>query len=282
LKYHPDRTKGDKAAEQKFKEINEANEVLSDPDKRMKYDQLGDQWRYYQQSGRTGDFDWSRFANRDGGGTYYKFEGDLGDLFGGGGYSDFFEMLFGGGLGGSKKQTRGRRSAGFRGQDYQSEIEITLEEAYRGTSKIFKLGSESIKLKIKPGITGGHILKLPGKGSSGVNGGQPGDLLITVRILKDPVFERKAHDLYADMNVDLYTAVIGGKAQFRSFKGNVKLDIPKGTPNGKIFRLQKLGMPKYDRPGEFGDLYLKTNIRIPTNLTDKELKLFRELQKLRG
>lgn len=284
LKYHPDKTKGDKAAEQKFKEANEANEVLSDPEKRKKYDQLGDQWKYYQQSGGSGGFDWSRYANQgQRGQTFYQYEGDLGDLFGDSGYSDFFDMLFGQGLGGSQRRKGStRRSVSLRGQDYTSEIQITLQEAYTGTTRIFKVDGQSIKLKIKPGIPDGNILKLTGKGSTGHGDGQAGDLLITIRIIKDEVFERNGDDLYADIDVDLYAAILGGKVTFKTFKGNVKLDIPKGTENGKVFRLQKMGMPKYDKPNEFGDLYLTVNIKLPKNLSSKEINLFKELQKLRN
>jgi curved DNA-binding protein len=284
LKYHPDRTKGDKASEQKFKEINEANEVLSDPEKRSKYDRLGENWNSYQQQGGTGGFDWSQYANMGGnsGQTYYKFEGDMGDLFGSSGYSDFFDMLFGQGFGGSRGRRSGRRTPSIRGQDYQAQLEITLEEAYKGSSKVFDLNGQAIKLKIKPGIPNGHTLRLQGKGSPGIEGGQAGDLLLTIKILKDPVFERKGDDLRADLNVELYTAVLGGKAPFKTFKGSVNIDIPKGTQNGKVMRLQKMGMPVYGKENSFGDLYLKVNILIPQNLSAKEMKLFEELRKMRG
>ena len=286
MKYHPDKTKGDKASEQKFKEINEANEVLSDPEKRKKYDQLGKNWKQYQQQGGSqGGFDWSQYANmggNGGGGQTYTFEGDLGDLFGGSGYSDFFDTIFGqSGFGGSRKRS-GRRTAQIRGQDLEAQMEITLEEAYKGATRVFELNGQSIKLKIKPGIPEGHTLRLTGKGSPGADGGQAGDLLITIKILKDSVFERKGDDLYADLNVDLFTAVLGGKTQFKTMKGSVKIDIPKGTQNGKTMRLQKMGMPVYGKENSFGDLYLKVNIQIPDKLTAKETKLFEELKKLKG
>ncbi len=290
LKHHPDRTKGDKKSEQKFKEANEANDVLSDPEKRKKYDQLGKNWQSYQQQGSgQGGFDWSQYANTGSGSgqPYYKFEGDMGDLFGNSGYSDFFEMLFGqsvagGGFGGGARRKSGRRSAVTRGQDYEAEIQITLEEAYKGSSRVFDLQGQSIKLKIKPGIPDEHTLKLTGKGSPGSGGGQAGDLLLRVRILKDSVFERKGDDLYANINVDLCTAVLGGKAAFKTFKGSVKVDILKGTQNGKSLRLQKMGMPKYGKENSYGDLYLKINVLIPQNLSEKETELYKELQKLRG
>jgi curved DNA-binding protein len=287
MKYHPDKTKGDKTSEQKFKEINEANEVLSDPEKRKKYDQLGKNWKQYQQQGGSqGGFDWSQYANMGGngggGGGTYTFEGDLGDLFGGSGYSDFFDTIFGqSGFSGSRKRS-GRRTAQIRGQDLEAQMEITLEEAYKGATRIFEVNGQQIKLKIKPGIPDGHTLRLTGKGSPGADGGQAGDLLITIKILKDSVFERKGDDLYADLNVDLFTAVLGGKTQFKTMKGSVKIDIPKGTQNGKTMRLQKMGMPVYGKENSFGDLYLKVTIQIPDKLTSKETKLFEELRKLKG
>lgn len=283
LKYHPDKTKGDKSAEEKFKEINEANEVLSDPAKRKKYDELGANFQYYQQSGNQSQgFDWSQYANAGGGQQTYSFSGDFEDLFGGSGYSDFFETLFGGGLGSSQKKRRGGRSMQTRGHDYQAEMDITLEEAYSGTVRIFKHNGQSIKLNIKPGIPEGHILKIPGKGSAGRSGGPAGDLLIRVNVLKHKIFERRGDNLYADLNVDLFTAVLGGKVQFKTLKGTIKIDIAKESEFGKTLRLQKLGMPVYNTANQFGDLYLKLNIQMPKNLTNKEVKLFNELQKLRS
>ncbi len=284
VKYHPDKTKGDKAAEQKFKEVNEANEVLSDKEKRKKYDELGENWKYYQQQGAQGGFDWSQYANPGSGQRQYSYEGDLGDIFGSSGYSDFFETLFGHGFGGTQQKRgrgSGRKAAALKGEDLMAELEITLEEAYHGVSKVFNISGESIKLKIKPGIEDGHILKIPGKGNQGYNGGASGDLLINIKIAHDPVYERKGNDLHANLDIDLYTAVLGGKASFRSFKGNVKVDISKSSQNGKVLRLQKLGMPVYGHPNEFGNLYLKLNIIIPYNLSDKEIQLFKELQKMK-
>ncbi|MFA5405290.1 MAG: J domain-containing protein [Ignavibacteria bacterium] len=283
-KYHPDKTKGDKSAEEKFKEINEANEVLRDPGKRKKYDELGENYKYYQQSGNAGQgFDWSQYANAGGGQQSYSFNGDFEDMFGGsGGYSDFFDMLFGGGFAGGQKKRRGGRTMQSRGHDYQAEMNITLEEAYSGTTRVFKHNGQSIKLNIKPGIPDGNLLKIPGKGSAGRGGGQAGDLLIKINILKHNIFERRDNDLYADINVDLYTAVLGGKVQFKTLKGTIKIDIAKESEFGKTLRLQKLGMPKYGTVNEFGDLYLKVNIQMPKNLSAKEVKLFNDLQKLRS
>jgi curved DNA-binding protein len=283
LKYHPDKTKGDKVSEEKFKEVNEANEVLSDSGKRKRYDELGSNYQNYQQTGSRGQgFDWSQYANARGGQRTYSFGGDFEDSFGGSEYSDFFDMLFGGGLGGTQKKRRGGRTVQSRGHDYQAEMDITLEEAYSGTTRVFKHNSQSIKLNIKPGILCGHILKIPGKGSSGRGGGQAGDLFIKINILRHNIFERRGDDLYADLNVDLFTAVLGEKVQFKTLKGTIKIDIAKESEFGKTLRLQKLGMPKYGTANEFGDLYLKLNIQIPKNLSSKEINLFKELQKSRS
>ena len=278
LKYHPDKTKGDKNAEEKFKEVNEANEVLSDTAKRKKYDELGDNWKYYQQGGEQGQgFDWSQFTNRGGQRTYSHSNFDD---FEAGGYSDFFDMLFGSGFSGSQKRGGKRRTTSKRGQDYQADVEISLEESYSGTIRIFQHNGQSIKLKIKAGVKDGQILKLSGKGSDGINGGQAGDLLINIRVLKHNIFERKGNDLYSELNVDLFTAILGGKIHFKTLKGIVKIDIPPGSDFGKTFRLPKLGMPFYGSSVEFGDLYLKLNIKIPKNLSSKEIKLYNELKDL--
>ncbi len=285
VKFHPDKNKGNKEAEEKFKEINEANEVLSDEEKRKKYDQFGENWQYYQQSGQQGGFDWSQYANPGGGQQYYSYSGDAGD-FGGSGFSDFFETLFGGGgFGGSQSRTRRRgssRSAQLRGEDLSAELSITLNDAYHGAEKIFDLDGQSIKLKIRPGIADGQVLKLGGKGGAGHRGGSAGDLLLKIKVLSDPVFERKGNDLYTNLNVNLYTAVLGGKAPLRTFKGTINISIPKESQNGKVMRLQGMGMPVYGKSGQFGDLYAKINVDIPTSLSSKESDLFKELQKLRN
>lgn len=275
VKYHPDKTKGDKAAEEKFKEIGEAYEVLKDPEKRKKYDQFGDQWKHYQQAGTGGGFDWSQFTGGNGGSAHYTYQGDMGDMFGGGGFSDFFDTLFGGGF---KSSGRGTSK---RGQDFEAELRITLEDAYHGSTKLFEVGSDSIKLKIKPGIADGQKLRILGKGSKGIRGGQAGDLYIRITILPDPVFQRKGDDLYTDLNIPLYTVILGGKIKFKTFKSEVNITIPKDSQNGKILKLQGLGMPVYNKSNEFGNLYMTLKVILPQNLTEKEIKLFKELQTMR-
>jgi curved DNA-binding protein len=285
--YHPDKTKGDKAAETKFKEVNEAYEVLKDPEKRKKYDEVGENWKYYQQAGgaQGGGFDWSQYASPGGGSRSYRYEGDFSDFFGGGssGFSDFFDTLFGGGGGFSNMGGRraARQSAQMKGQDYNAELNISLEDAYNGGEKNFMLEGQQIKLKIKPGIEDGKVLKLPGKGGAGVNGGQGGDLYLKINVEKDPVFERRGNDLYADMPVDLYNAVLGGKQEFRTLKGSIKINIPAGSSSGKVLKLGGLGMPVYGKPNQHGDLYAKIMVQVPQNLSEKQKELFEELQKIR-
>lgn len=282
-KYHPDKNSGDKTAEAKFKEVNEANEVLGDAEKRKKYDTLGENWNSYrQQGGSSQDFDWSRYANQSGqGGQTFYSTSDFGDMFGqsgGGGFSDFFESMFGGNMGGSRGRTT--RTNALRGQDMQAELPITLEEAYKGTEKIFDVNGQSIKLKIKPGVSDGQILRLPGKGYAGANGGKNGDLLIVIRVAKHPLFTRIDDDLNYDLPVDIYTAVLGGKVELNTFKGKINVNIAKETSNGKTLRLKGLGMPIYGKENQFGDLYVKVDLQTPKNLSEEELKLFKKLAEI--
>jgi curved DNA-binding protein len=278
LKYHPDKTKGDKAAEEKFKDVNEANEVLSDPEKRKKYDRFGEDWKHYQESGgQPGGFDWSKYAGGPGGRGRQATREDFDTMFGEGGIGDIFEMLFGQ-RGGTR---RGRRSAGIRGEDFNAETTISLEEAYAGSTRLIKLDGQTIRITIKPGITDGQVLRISGKGGAGYGGGPGGELYLTVRIMPHPEFERKGNDLHVDMPVALYTAVLGGKTQVRTLKDTVKVDIPAGTPNGTVLRLRGLGMPVYGRKNEFGNLFVNVVIQIPDHLTAQETELFRRLAALR-
>lgn len=282
-KYHPDRNPGDKTAEQKFKDINEAKEVLTDPEKRKLYDQFGADWKHYQEAGAKGGFDWSRYARRDGGRTYtYQTTAeDFGDLFGDSGFSDFFEMLFGRGFRtGTRTGTR-RRPAARKGQDFTTELTVTLEEAYRGTSRQFALNGQTIKLNIKPGVRDGQVLRLSGKGAPGTHGGPSGDLYVTVRVAPHPRFERKGDDLHCDLPVDLYTAVLGGKVELETFKGKIKVDVPAGSDSGKVLKLRGLGMPRYNQK-TFGDLYARVMVTVPKHLSERERKLFEELKAIRG
>jgi len=271
VKYHPDKNAGNKEAEENFKAVNEAYEVLSDPEKRKMYDRFGKDWKHYKESGpQARDFDWSRFTGQRQG----AYSGsDYGDMFGGDG---FFDSFFGQGFGG-----RRRRAQTFRGQDITAEINITLKDAYDGAEQLFKIGAQTIKLKIKKGIKDKEVLRLAGQGALSPNGGPKGDLLLTVNVVSDEIFERKGNDLYCDVPVDLYTAILGGKVNVKTLKGTVKLDIPKESANDMKLRLSGLGMPDYDRPGTYGDLMVTISVQLPKNLTAKEVLLFKQLATLR-
>ena len=288
MKYHPDKNPGDKAAEAKFKEVNEANEVIGDPEKRKKYDELGSNWKAYQQGGGGGGgFDWGKYQQQyggNGGQTYSTNFGDFGSAFGGGGggFSDFFEAFFGGaGSGFTGSKQRGGRKQQLKGEDMQAELPITLEDAYNGAEKLFELGGQTIKLKIKKGAYDGQTLKLAGKGYPGHNNGPNGDLLLTLKLEKHALYNRIDDDLYMDLPVDIYTAVLGGKLDVTTLKGKIKITIPPETSNGKTLRLGGLGMPKYGKDSQHGDLFVKIDLQTPKDLTQEEKKLFEQLRDLR-
>ncbi len=299
-KYHPDANPNDKKAEEKFKEVSEAYEVLGDPEKRKQYDQLGADWKKYQQAGAGGaggaGFDFEEFMRQQGFGggggrgqrTYTTFEGDFEDFFGGGGFSDFFDAFFGGSGFGGRSRTRGRGFGGqqkqhaSKGQDLKANLEIGLADAYEGTEKIISVQNQKLRIKIKPGIQDGQTLRLKGKGGNGMNGIQPGDLLLTINVKDQPGYQRSGNDLYVDMPVDVYKAVLGGQNYFQVFGHQFKIKIPAGTQGGTILRLKEKGFPDYNNPSKKGDLLAKVQIKIPKKLSKKEKEYFESLAQMRN
>jgi len=280
MKYHPDRNQGNKEAEEKFKEVTEANEVLSDPDKRIKYDTLGGNWKQYQTSGQGFDNFYSNYGGGRGG-RQYNFTGDFGDLFGNvSGFSDFFESFFAGGRthpGGSTK-SRNRK-----GQNYEASLYIPLIEAYNGINKEISISGKKVRINIEKGARDGKKLRLKGLGGEGLNGGESGDLYLTMKIEKDPYFELDGDNLYFDLYLDLYTAVLGGKQIVRTLNGKtVNITIPAGTESGKILRLKNLGYPLSENIDSYGDLLVRIKIELPTNLSSEEKQLFNKLASLRS
>ena len=271
VKYHPDKNPGDKKAEEKFKEINEANDVIGDPEKRKKYDELGENWKYYQDQGANGGGGYGQ----PGGGRQQNYSSGQ---YGGdeGQFSDFFESIFGHGAGGFGN-ARHRSNQAMKGEDYQAETTITLLEAFNGSTRQLDLSHQKLNLKLKPGITDGLVLRLKGKGGPGINGGPAGDIFITVHILPDSRFERKGDDLYFDCPLDVFTAVLGGKLAAQTIDKTLNINIPAGTDSNKTFRLKGTGMPLYNDPTQRGDSYVRVVITVPKQLTDDERKLFTQL-----
>jgi len=272
MKYHPDRNAGNKSSEEKFKEITESNEVLSDPEKRKKYDTLGSNWKQYQNTGGQG-FGGGRRQS----GSTYEFSGDINDIFGGmgGGFSDFFESFFGGGGQGFGGRTQQQKTA----IDVEANMNITLEDVFNGSEKQISVEGKKLKIKINPGTKDGQKLRLKGLGRSKTAGGAKGDLYLNLHILQHPFYEIKENDLYYNLDVDLYTAVLGGKENIKTLDGKtIIITIPEGTESGKTLRLKNLGM---NNNSELGDLFVKILVTIPKNLSKEEKELFNKLKSIR-
>ena len=280
--HHPDVNPNDKDAEQKFKEINEANEVLSDPEKRKKYDQFGADWQRYQQQpgggGRGGQagggFDWSQYTQGQGGGG--GFGGGSNPFGEGEDFSDFFGSLFGNMGGGG-----GRPSRPGAGPDYQAELELSLEEAYHGGPRTITVNGKNLRLTIAPGVADGQSIRLRDQGGPGRQGGPAGALLITFRLRPDARYARTGNDLTQDVPVPLYTALLGGEQTVETLGGPVKIKLQPETANGTRLRLRGKGFPVYKKEGQFGDLYLRLTLALPQHLTDHEKELIQQLAALR-
>jgi curved DNA-binding protein len=274
--YHPDINPGSKEAEAKFKEINEAYEVLSDKTKREKYDRFGRDWQRYQQSGAE-NFDWGSYANS-------------GSPFGGGDFSDFFETLFGGAPGGSGRTAGRGGGMGFRmdGQDVEQQAEITLEEAFAGTQRTVQFHNpngqpRNITVKIPAGVDTGSRIRVAGEGAPGIGGGKRGDLYLVIRIAPSDRFERRGDDLYVKVPVDLYTMLLGGSVRVPIMGGKtISLNVPAGTPNGKTLRLTGQGMPRLRAPETRGDMYVTLEALLPATLSTRERELVEELRGIRN
>lgn len=276
--HHPDVNPNDKGAEQKFKELNEANEVLSDPEKRKKYDQFGADWQHYQQqpgggAGRGGQpgggFDWSQYTQGQGGGGSPFGEGED--------FSDFFGSLFGN-MGGGARAGGSRPGAG---QDFQAELELSLEEAYRGGPRTITVNGKNLRLTIQPGVADGQTIRLRDQGGPGRNGGPNGSLLITFHIRPDARYARTGDDLTQDVPVSVYKALLGGEQTVETLSGSVKIKLKPETPNGTRLRLRGKGFPVYRKEGQFGDLYLRLSLTLPQHLTEQEKELIQQLAALR-
>ena len=272
-KFHPDLNPDDKEAHQKFQQINEANEVLSDPEKRKKYDTYGEHWQHgeeyekaRQQQAQSGGFG-GGFGGF-GGGASYSYSGDDSE------FSDFFESLFGNRGGGG---SRSGRSHGFKGQDYTAELHLSLKDAAETHKQTLAVNGKNIRITVPAGIADGQVIKLPKQGGPGANGGPDGDLYITFVIAEDPVFKRVGNDLYVNESLNLYTAVLGGETLIDTLSGKVKLKVKPETQNGTKVRLKGKGFPVYKKDGHFGDLYITYNVQVPTGLNEEQKELFKKL-----
>jgi curved DNA-binding protein len=279
MKYHPDKNQGKKSAENKFKDISEAYEVLHDPEKRSKYDRLGSSWNQYHQEGGTDqDFNWSEWFNSRK--EKRKPAGEtMGDFFnsGGSGVSDFFEKIFGEGFRSRQNYSRTPR----KGEDLNATVEVTLEDIFRGTSIVLDSEGQKIEVAIKPGIPDGQKLKISGKGKSGGSGGKNGDLFITVKVAEHKRVSRNGDDINIQLTIDLYKAILGGTTKIRTFGDTLQVNIPPEMQQGKKLLVKGQGFPKYNSKGERGDLYITFDIKLPTGLTEEEIQLFRKLESLR-
>jgi curved DNA-binding protein len=270
-KYHPDLNPNDAAAKKKFQEINEANEVLSDPENRKKYDKYGKDWKHGEEFEKAQQQQQRQRSQQgfSGGEEYFSGAGSEND------FSDFFESMFGGRAGRKSQQTK------FRGQDFNAELQLELKDVYQTHKRTLTINGKNIRLTIPAGIENGQTIKIANHGGEGINGGPNGDLYITFSIINHTKFRRDGNNLYADADLDLYTAVLGGEITTDTFDGKVKLTIKPETQNGTKVKLKGKGFPVYKKEGEFGDLFITWQIKTPTNLTEKEKELFSELAKLR-
>ncbi len=265
-KYHPDLNPGDKTAEKRFKEINEANEILCNTENRKKYDRYGKDWKHADEFEKAKQQNHYQRGTRQGASSNYS-EDD---------FSDFFSSMFGG-----ASQRSGGRNVKFRGQDFNSELQLDLKDVYQTHKRTLTINGKNIRLSIPAGIKNGQIIKIKGHGGKGVSGGPNGDLHIKFLIANHSEFKRDKDNLYTTYDLDLYTAMIGGEITINTFNGKVKLTVKPETQNNTKVKLKGKGFPVYKKEGQFGDLYITYNIITPTKLSEKEKELFKDLAKLR-
>lgn len=272
-KFHPDLNPHNSEAKKNFQQVNEAHEVLSDPEKRKKYDQYGKDWQHSE------EYEKARHQNRQ---QYYQqqYTGGYEDFTGTGGgeFSDFFESLFGG----SFREARSRSRSKIRGEDYKAELNLTLDEAFRTHKRELNINGRKIRITIPAGVENGQTIKITGHGGEGLKGGQNGDLYITFSIADDTRFMRLKNDLYLNMDLDLYTAVLGGEIIIETYDGKIKTQVKPETQNGTKIKLRGKGFPVYRSEGKFGDLYVTFIIKLPEGLSEREKILFAELADLRN
>lgn len=266
-KYHPDLNPNDKDAKKNFQQINEANEVLSDPDKRKKYDEYGADWKHAEEFDKQKQYQQQQSSGF--GGSAYSGANSEGD------FSDFFESLFG-------RRTSGSSQVKYRGEDYNAGLHLDLLEASKTHKRTLTVNGKSIRITIPAGIENGQSIRIAGHGGPGINGGPDGDLYITFSVDNLPKFKRLGNDLYTTADLDLFTAVLGGELILDTLSGKVKLKIKPGTQNESKVKLTGKGFPFYKKAGQSGDLYVTFSVKIPTNLTQKERELFEELSRCKS
>lgn len=271
-KYHPDVNPDDKESERKFKEVNEANEVLSNPENRAKYDKYGKDWKHGE------EFERQQQQRRRTQGQGGRAQGSPGGRFSESDFSEYFESMFGGGASGFGQ---GGRSVKYKGQDLNAELNLNLKDVYQDFPQVLEINGAKIRLTIAAGIQNGQTIKIAGKGGQGVNGGPNGDLFIKIHLNNDTEFQRMGNNLHKSVSLDLYTAILGGELITDTFDGKVKLKIAPETQNGTQVKLKGKGFPVYRKKGEFGDLILTYEIQLPKNLTVREKELFKELKDLK-
>ena len=276
IQYHPDKNKGDKLAEEKFKEVNEANSVLIDPEKRKLYDQYGENWEQIQQGSAAGNRSGGSAGRQRAGRQQPPFTFDSSDFENDERFEDIFSQFFG-----AQGGARTRAPKGRNGGDLEAEVQISLEDAFTGMSRMLSLGTEQYRLTLKKGVRDGQQFRLRGKGQPGQNGGKNGDLLLNIRLSPHPRFTRTGNDLRCQQPVDLLTAVLGGKTQVQTLHGEKLMTVQAGTQYGATLRMRGLGMPIYDHTDKFGDLYVEILIQIPRELTAEEHALFTKLAELK-